>query len=227
MQIGGGEEGSSKVFIIEQEPNPRFAIRDGSKSSSLAASKNPSFTIESERGPVQLPGTDQQVMFAHQGNNYDCGPCLVLNTYSVLGVPPPDTSVPGIRQRNNQLRAGERTQPLGDSDWFSTTDVGRMMRLGGLIDEPYSVKAKPQEAELRESIRQKIAEVTQFFVYSTTGRHFKGIYSPDGVHYYLVDSLHSSITVVEQNAIYSLITEAQMSNRPEQVAIVYKQNERV
>lgn len=161
--------------------NPRFVIH------------RKAFSITSEVSPVRLPTTEREIMFAHQRNATDCGPCLVLNTLSALEMPSFFDSVLGVRQQANELRANQHRPPLGVQDWFLTEDVADLLQEHGLNVEPYSIKSPVQETDFWQSLQQKISDGHSFVVYTGTGRHFKGVYSPDGKNYFLLDSQKDAI----------------------------------
>jgi hypothetical protein len=197
-----------KLFKIE--PKKTFCIQP--------ASPKKDFVITSDSAIVPLPGTYREVLFTHQRNGYDCGPCLVLNTLSVLNASTNYTSISDVRGTVNFSRAAQHLQICRDNQWLTTHDVADALEQRGIAVEPFSVKSAPQESDLKASLEQRISRGEQFVVYSGTERHFKGIYF-DGNTYSLLDSMRESISRVSRDEVNRLITSAKTSDRPETVAI--------
>lgn len=210
-----GTNGVPKKFVIESR---KTFIVHGEAGKARPTRTSTAF----ERYLVNLPGTDRQVLFARQNNDSDCGPCFVLNACSVLDVPTTVNSVRDVREQNNTLRARQAIQMLDDARWFLTSDVAQTLESQGLRVEPYSIKSPVQENDFQTSLQLKIDEENAFVVYSGTGRHFKGIYTPDGHEYYLLDSQHLRIEPASRRSIDELVSHAKMSDRAETIAMTYR-----
>lgn len=205
--------------MFEVEPEKTFDVEPEKMFRVESISPKKDFVIDnSDSVLVSLPGTNREVLFARQRNGYDCGPCLVLNTLSVLDVPTNYASISDVRSTVNLSRAAQHLQALPDNEWLTTSDVEDALWQRGVAVESFSVKSAPQESDFRASLEQKISRGEQFVAYSGVGRHFKGIYF-DGNMYSLVDSMQESISRASREEISRLVTSAKISDRAETVAI--------
>jgi len=169
-----GESQGKKFEILSVTPTKkRFEIVEPKKK----------FDIEyedSERVAVE---------WYQQANANDCGPCLILNGLRrIEGASHIPSDINEVRQDINRLRRERGQQELDPSAWLTSEDVGRYLsEVAGLNVEEYACFRDVAD-ETSQSIRDSLEQRSFEMIYSTAGRHFRGIV-PFGDGDLLLDSL--------------------------------------
>ena len=197
----------SKAFQMEQ--NGKLFQLDGKKKDFIFGTTSVF--------PVEIPGAERTVMFAHQANDADCGPCLVVNACNALGAFGYDSPI-SVRVEANNLRAQNRQVHIEDGGWLFVNDVVLAMQQKGLLVEQYSIKSPAMEAQARDQLSTIQLSETPFVAFSGVGRHFRGIYW-NGQSYFLLDSMLTNIPQARIGDIESMIRSGKTSNRDETFAI--------
>ena len=150
-------------------------------------------------------GENIKLEWFRQTNANDCGPCLLLNgLHRIENVRHIPHDIAEVRREVNRLRRESQRPELGPSDWFTSEDIGKYLsEVAGLNVEEYVCfrdVAEETEREIGNSLRQNSFDM----IYSTAGRHFKGII-PSEDHYELLDSFNSAPSEQTAESINEMI----------------------
>lgn len=171
--------------------------------------------------PVEVPGANRDMMFAHQENDADCGPCLVINICNALNTTSSYDSVLNVRQQANRLRQNNQRKVIAEEEWFFVDDVALALQEKGLLVEQFSVRSDAMEIEARATRDTAETQGVPYVMYTGAGRHFRGIYW-DGQNYSLLDSKLNQIVPVRVGDVENMMRLAKQSDRDETIGIVTK-----
>lgn len=157
---------------------------------------------ESEEQPFQMSGD-----WHRQANDNDCGPCMILNISSALGLSIPDTTIQEVRDHVNGTRREQRNEPLDSQQNLLSGDVGdylaNVMKLN--VEDYPCVEYEPDK--ILRKIHESINTRSPMLIYSTRGRHFRAIVwdtsAPDQP--ILLDSFSSGPQSVTPNGVENFI----------------------
>lgn len=193
FEIINPEEEIKKNFRIEggQKIQKHFEIQDGEVSQ------------KSREGGFWLK----------QRNDYDCGPCLLLNSAHILGFHLPHQSIEQIRNAINAERRNDRTrEQLSRTGWLTATDLGDYLHnYCGMTGVNYAL--------LGENVIENIfSEINNSFdlMVLTVGRHFRGVVPAQRRDRFLVlDSMRDGPEEITRESLNSLIQHSYESSSGE------------
>lgn len=155
--------------------------------------------------------SEQEGLWYQQRNSNDCGPCMLLNIGSLLGIENEDESVTDVREWTNSKRReiiqrGGSIRELSPTDWFDNTDVDRYLseKLGLDVQGIY---ISPHERdEIFEKIMQSMRSSFEIF-YGTYGSHFRAVIPNEEVPgtYLMLDSFSDAPAVIGERELENFV----------------------
>ena len=189
-----------KFEIIENAPKKKFEIiSETSLKRKFEIKSKKRFEIKTQEGE------NITLEWFQQRNANDCGPCLILNGLRrIEGVQHIPDDISEVRREVNRLREERGRPELGPSDWFTSEDIGRYLsEIAGLNVEEYACFADVAE-ETERNIRNSLEERPFDMLYSTAGRHFRGVV-PKEENFELLDSLQDAPTESTADSINNMV----------------------
>lgn len=163
---------------------------------------------------------DDERSWFRQSNEYDCGPCLLLNALHSFHDADAPKTVEAVRDEVNRLREEHHRRSLSRTEWFTSEDVADFFRSRGFEVKEYGFYPDAI-AETMQSIRADLREPFEL-LYQTAGSHFKALI-PSGNGYALQDSFNERPELRDVTALDQFLSDASRvasNQRVERIGIV-------
>lgn len=195
---------NEKKFYIHDPEDLAETAKNGAKKFEITGSSPKTFIVHGNETPRSVlhglaSGETTNLMhFFRQNNTYDCGPCVILNTRSALGLPLGVDPASGINELRAQINAGRRSRGEREhahNAWLQNFDVSSSLQ-SEMYTGPEYIVLSPQLADNNMREINAFFEGPDGFIVTTVGRHFRSIVKRtipgQQTVYTLLDSFQSS-----------------------------------